>query len=188
VSFRYTVGHQGGHRRVGWACEDCGQGGEASSFQLADRNAAGHECGLTPLTEAMSATAAAIDDAMRAWHCPPGNGGSRHVTIPPAIPFVPADRDPAAAIRAVILEPLGLPGSSLPRYGIPDGRGCPDCLLPVPEADGRRCAYCREAADVPRYAEPQPGRRACYADVRPLLFILACIVALFVLRLVLYGP
>jgi hypothetical protein len=54
----------------------------------------------------------------------------------------------AATIRAVIFEPLGLPGDQLPAWGTPLEEGsCLDCLLPVVTASGR-CLYCQVLHDM----------------------------------------
>jgi hypothetical protein len=56
------------------------------------------------------------------------------------------DSTPSAGILSAITEPLGLPGTSLPAYGIAEAGSCRDCLRP-PVHSGGLCVYCCELAD-----------------------------------------
>lgn len=71
-------------------------------------------------------------------------------------------------ILAAISEPLGLPGASLPAYGVPGDGCCRNCLRPPVHSQGL-CVYCDEL-------EPdEPGPACSGARVRLiLLYAVAC--------------
>lgn len=77
------------------------------------------------------------------------------------IPGAPATASDTAPILAVLSEPLGLPGASLPAYGVPGDGCCRDCLRPPVHAQGL-CVYCAELARcaAPDYGDPGLARVA----------------------------
>lgn len=76
-----------------------------------------------------------------------------------------------AEVLAAVSEPLGLPGVSLPAYGIPGDGCCRQCLRPPVHSQGL-CVYCGELPEP-----PEPRDRLVHWT--PFLLVLAVTLALY---------
>jgi len=80
----------------------------------------------------------------------------------------PAPADPAAAIREVIAEPLGLGSADLPAYGKAEPGCCRDCLRGPLHHGSTWCVYCWTLAQYQIAAQPAfTPRRYLPGSARP---------------------